>query len=259
MGTDLKLLMAELYGKATGLCKGKGGSMHLADFSRGSLGESGIVGAAIPIAVGAALSAQVRGTDQVSLAFFGDGATNEGIFHESVNLAGAWKLPVVFLCENNFYSVDTRTADVTSAPSIAGYSKGYGIPGKMVDGQDVLAVYNAVQEAMAWARAGNGPSLIESQTFRYRQHALGMVIPNYSWNDQLESWMARDPIKTFGAKLIGEGTATQDELSTIEAQLAEEVEEAIRFGKESPFPSPEEAYTENYGPDLVFDDETAAQ
>src|SRR5215469_5377253 len=122
LGTDLKLLMAELYGKATGLCKGKGGSMHLADFSRGSLGESGIVGAAIPLAVGAGLSAQVRGTDQVCIAFFGDGATNEGIFHESVNLAGAWKLGVVFLCENNFYSVDTHTRDVMSAPSIAGYA-----------------------------------------------------------------------------------------------------------------------------------------
>src|SRR5579859_6910754 len=138
-GSEFGLLMAEIYGKATGLCKGKGGSMHLADFSRGSLGESGIVGAALPIAVGAALSAQVRGTDQVCIAFFGDGGANEGIFHESMNLAGAWKLGVIFVCENNFYSVNTHTSEVTSAPSIAGLAGGYGVPGKVVDGQDVVA------------------------------------------------------------------------------------------------------------------------
>jgi pyruvate dehydrogenase E1 component alpha subunit len=250
LGTDLKLLMAELYGKATGLCKGKGGSMHLADFSRGSLGESGIVGAAIPLAVGAGLSAQVRGTDQVCIAFFGDGATNEGIFHESVNLAGAWKLGVVFLCENNFYSVDTHTRDVMSAPSIAGYAVGYGIPGRAVDGQDVLAVYAAVQEAMAWARAGKGPSLIEAQTFRYRQHALGMVIPKYGWDEELERWTARDPIKLFGVKLVGEGQARQEELEAIRAELVEEVEEAVRYAQASPYPELEEAYTDNYGPEV---------
>jgi pyruvate dehydrogenase E1 component alpha subunit len=252
MGTDLKLLMAELYGKSTGLCKGKGGSLHLADFSRGSLGESGIVGAAIPVAIGAGLSAQVRGSDQVCIAFFGDGAVNEGIFHESVNLAGAWKLPVVFLCENNFFSVNTRTADVTSGPSIAGLAAGYGIPGKMVDGQDVLAVYNGVQEAFDWARAGKGPSLIESQTFRYRQHSLGMVLERYGWDEELESWMARDPIKLFAAKLLAEGQATQAEFDAIKAKLIDEVDAAVQFAKDSPAPEPEEAFTDNYGPSTTF-------
>jgi pyruvate dehydrogenase E1 component alpha subunit len=252
MGTDLKLLMAELYGKATGLCKGKGGSMHLADFARGSLGESGIVAAALPIAVGSAYSAKVRGTDQVCLAFFGDGAANEGIFHESVNLAGAWKLGVVFICENNFYSVDTRTSDHT-AGGIAAKGPGYGIPGKVVDGQDVLAVYDAVQEAVAWARAGNGPSLIEAQTFRYTQHALGLVLKPYGWNADLESWKARDPIKMLGAKLLADGHATQAEFDTIRTGLVEEVEAAAKFGKESPYPDPQERFTDNYGPDSTSD------
>jgi pyruvate dehydrogenase E1 component alpha subunit len=253
MGTELKPLMAELFGKATGLCKGKGGSMHLADFSRGSLGESGIVGAAIPLAVGAGLSAQVRGTDQVCIAFFGDGAANEGIIHESINLAGAWKLGVVFLCENNFYSVDTRTSDVTSAPSIAGLAVGYGIPGKLVDGQDVLAVYAAVQEAVAHAAAGNGPSLIECQTFRYTQHVSGLKhLPRYGWNDELADWKARDPIELFEARLLDEGQATREELDATRARLVEEVEQAVQFAKDSPLPLPEEAFTDNYGPDITL-------
>jgi pyruvate dehydrogenase E1 component alpha subunit len=253
VGTELKPLMAELLGKATGLCKGKGGSMHLADFSRGSLGESGIVGAAIPLAVGAGLSAQVRGTDQVCIAFFGDGAANEGILHESINLAGAWKLGVVFLCENNFYSVDTRTSDVRSAPTIAGYAVGYGIPGKLVDGQDVLAVYAAVQEAVAHAAAGNGPSLIECQTFRYTQHQSSLKhLPRYGWDDELADWMARDPIELFEARLLDEGHATREELDATRARLVEEVEQAVQFAKDSPFPLPEEAFTDNYGPDITL-------
>jgi pyruvate dehydrogenase E1 component alpha subunit len=253
MGTDFNPLLAELYGKATGLCKGKGGSMHLADFSRGSLGESGIVGAAVPLAVGAGLSAQVRGTDQVCLAFFGDGAANEGIIHESINLAGAWKLGVVFVCENNFYSVDTRTSDVTSAPSLAGLAAGYGIPAEMVDGQDVIAVYSAVRNAVEHAAAGNGPSYIECQTFRYTQHQSSLVhLPRYGWNDELEDWMTRDPIELFEARLLSEGLVTGDELDATRARLVEEVEQAQRFAMDSPYPLPEEALTDNYGPDIVF-------
>lgn len=252
-GTDLKLLMAELFGKATGLCKGKGGSMHLADFARGCLGESGIVGAAIPIAVGAGLSAQTRGSDQVAIAFFGDGAVNEGIFHESVNLAGAWKLPVVFVCENNFYSVDTRTADLT-AGGIASKAPGYGIPGKAVDGQDVLAVYGAAQAAIARARAGDGPSLIESQTFRYDQHAHDLVTLPYGWDEERETWMtARDPIKLFGARLLSEGHATQHELDAIRSRIIDAVEEAVQFARDSPLPDPEEAFTDVYGPETDLD------
>jgi pyruvate dehydrogenase E1 component alpha subunit len=247
-GSDIKLLMAELFGKVTGVCKGKGGSMHLADFAIGSLGESGIVGSALPVAVGAALSAQVRGSDQVCIAFFGDGGINEGIFHESVNLAGAWKLGVIFLCENNLYSVDTLTSAQTAGPGIANRAVAYGIPGTVVDGQDVLAVYAAVREAAARARDGQGPSLIEAQTYRFREHAQGMRIKRYRTEDEEERWMSRDPVQLFAAKLLADGDATPEELEATRARVSAEVEEAVEFGRSSPLPPLEDALADNYAP-----------
>jgi len=253
LGSEVDPLMAELYGKSTGICKGKGGSFHLADFSRGSLGETGIVGSSIPIAVGAALSAQVRGTDQVCLAFLGDGAVNEGIFHESVNLAGTWSLGVVFIIENNSYAVNTRTSDVTSGPNFAGLAAGYGIPGELVDGQDVLAVYEAVHASVARAARGDGPSIVECQTYRYTEHSGGLKhLPSYGWDQDLEAWKARDPIGILEARLLSEGHASREELDSTRARLVHEVDQAVEFAKRSPYPSPDEAYTENYGPDRVF-------
>jgi len=163
-GAALGPLMAELLGRTTGVCKGKGGSMHLADFAIGSLGESGIVGAGIPLATGAALSAQLRASQQVALCFFGDGASNEGVFHESLNMAAVWKLPVVYLCENNLYAAMTPARTTTTVPNVAERAGAYGIPGVMVDGQDVVAVYTAVSDAVRRARAGGGPTLVEDKT-----------------------------------------------------------------------------------------------
>ncbi len=175
-GADLKGLMAELLGKAGGVCGGKGGSMHLADFSVGSLGESGIVGSAIPVATGAGLSAQVLGTGSICLCFFGDGAASEGVLHESMNIAAVWRLPVVYFCENNGYAVSVEQATALSVPDVAARAAGYGIPGVVVDGQDVVATYAAVRDAVARARRGEGPTLVEAKTYRFHEHAYGLKL-----------------------------------------------------------------------------------
>jgi pyruvate dehydrogenase E1 component alpha subunit len=212
-GAALGPLMAELLGRSTGVCSGKGGSQHLADFSVGSLGESGIVGAGMPIAVGAGLSAKLRGTDDVCLCFFGDGGANAGPFHEAHNLAAVWDLPVIFLCENNGYAVRTAQRETTSITNIADRACAYGIPGHVVDGQDVLAVYNVVAEAVARARAGTGPTLIEAKTYRYRDHAefgnLARKFGPYRTEEEVENWLARDPIELFRATLIERGVLSE--------------------------------------------------
>ncbi|MFD2349624.1 thiamine pyrophosphate-dependent dehydrogenase E1 component subunit alpha [Nonomuraea ferruginea] len=198
-GARLDRLMAELLGKAGGVCKGKGGSMHLADFSVGSLGESGIVGSAIPVAVGAGLAADVLGNGLVALCFFGDGAANEGVLHESMNLAAVWKLPVVFFCENNGWAVSVRAGELTSVEDISVRATGYGMPGVTVDGQDPVATYEAVSAAVARARRGEGPSLVEAKTYRFHEHAYGLRVKN-SYRDQSEVdvWrQERDPIDLF--------------------------------------------------------------
>ena len=176
-GADLKPLMAELYGKATGICKGRGGSMHLADRKVGIIGESAIVGGGIPLATGAGLSIQVRGTDQVSLCFFGDGAANQGTFGESLNLAAIWKLPVIFFCENNLYAISTPVAKSHGQPDIALRASGYGMTGVIVDGQDLTAVYAATAVAVSRARQGGGPTLIEAKTYRFEEHCLNLQVP----------------------------------------------------------------------------------
>ncbi|WP_240432656.1 thiamine pyrophosphate-dependent dehydrogenase E1 component subunit alpha [Rubrobacter indicoceani] len=246
-GSPLGPLMAELVGKATGICKGKGGSLHLADFSVGSLGESGIVGSSIPIATGAGLSSQVLGNKRVSLAFFGDGAANQGCLYEALNLAGAWKLPVVYLCENNQYALSTPAHTVTSG-RIADRAAGFGIPGVRVEnGQDVLAVYEAVSEAVRRARAGEGPSLLEVVTYRYREHSEGLRI-NVDYRDEAEreTWLSQDPITLFGRVLVERGVATADEVDALEKEIAEEVEESVRFTNESPYPEAEVAFEDLY-------------
>src|SRR5690606_7398255 len=190
-GVSLAPLMAELFGKRTGVCRGKGGSMHLADFSAGSLGESGIVGSLMPVAVGAGLSARLRGTDQVCLCFFGDGAANCGPFHESLNLASVWRLPVVFLCENNGYASTSAQAETTAIAHIALRAQAYDMPGSIVDGQDVLAVHGSVANAIARARAGSGPTLIEAKTYRYCDHheaPSSGTRPTYRTETEIASW-----------------------------------------------------------------------
>jgi 2-oxoisovalerate dehydrogenase E1 component len=240
-GAALGPLMAELFGKSTGICHGKGGSMHLADFSVGSLGESGIVGAGIPIAAGAALSAQIRGTDQVCLCFFGDGAANSGPFHEALNLASIWKVPAVFVCENNEYAVTFSVRDAMAVENVADRAAAYGIPGVTVDGQDVLAVHEAVSTAVARARAGEGPTLVEAKTYRYQEHSVMAMKFTYRSDEEIERWRARDPVALFRARLIERGICDGAEADRIDAEVVEEVEQAVAFARESPLPEPQEA------------------
>jgi len=251
-GSPLGPLMAELVGKAGGVCGGKGGSLHLADFAVGSLGESGIVGSSIPIATGAALSSKVLGNGKVSLAFFGDGAANQGCLYEAMNIAGVWDLPVVFLCENNQYALSTPAHTVTSGV-IADRAAGFGMPGVRVeDGQDVLAVYDAVTEAVERARRGDGPSLVEVVTYRFNEHSEGLRLgTDYRDASERAAWVERDPIVLFRQHLESQGVATAEQLDELEAEVIAEVDEAVRFTDESPYPDPSVAfkdlYTEPFG------------
>jgi len=253
-GADLKPLMAEILGKATGVCKGRGGSMHLTDAKVGSIGESAIVGGGIPLATGAALSAQVRGTDQVALSFFGDGAVNEGAFHESLNMAAVWKLPVIFFCENNGYAAVTAATSSHGQPVVARRADGYGMPGITVDGQNFDAVHAATKEAVARARRGEGPTLIEAKTYRFDEHCVGLFINgNYRPKEEIERFKKEgDPIVLFKAALLARGN-TEDDLAQIEAQAKRAVNEAVAFAKDSPFPAPEEAFDFLYGSPVESD------
>ncbi len=233
-------MMAELYGKKTGYNKGKGGSMHIADMDIGILGANGIVGAGIPIAGGAALSAQMRGTDQVVICFFGDGATNTTRFHEGINMASHWKLPVVYVIENNLWAQFTRTSTVINITSIADRAAAYGIPGVVVDGNDVLAVYEAVGEAVVRSRKGKGPTLIECKTYRWHGHFEGDP-QTYRLKTETEEWMKKDPIPRFREKLIGMGVLTEKEANEIDQEILKELDGAVRYAEESPLPAPEEA------------------
>jgi len=238
-GGDLKLMMAELYGKKTGYCKGKGGSMHIADINLGILGANGIVGAGIPIAVGAGYSALLRGTKQVCVAFFGDGATNEGTFHESINMASAWNLPVIFVCENNSFGVSTRIDRVTKNTDLAKRAIGYGIPGVTIDGNDVLEVEKCSKEAIDRARAGEGPTLIVAKTYRYHGHFEGEVV-TYRSKEELSEWMQKDPIKRMAEKLRIEGIP-EEVLGRVEEEIDAEINNAVAFARESSYPEPEDA------------------
>lgn len=246
-GSPLGPLMAELVGKATGVCGGKGGSLHLADFAVGSLGESGIVGSSIPIATGAALSSKVLGNGKVSLAFFGDGAANQGCLYEAMNISGVWNLPVVFLCENNQYALSTPAHTVTSGV-IADRAAGFGMPGVRVeDGQDVLAVFEATAAAVERARRGEGPSLVEVVTYRFNEHSEGLRLgTDYRDAEEKAAWVERDPIVLFRRHLEREGIATAEELDALEAEVLAEVDEAVRFTDESPYPDPSVAFKDLY-------------
>jgi TPP-dependent pyruvate/acetoin dehydrogenase alpha subunit len=240
-GADLNRMMAELYGRATGYCKGKGGSMHIADFSIGMLGANGIVAGGIPIVTGAGLAAQLEGKGQVAVSFFGDGASNAGPFHESINIASAWKLPMIYVCENNLWSADTEAKGTLALEDIAARAAGYGIPGVIVDGNDVLAVHEVAEAAVARARAGEGPSLIECKTYRQRTHTERKEAIDRRPADQVEAWMERDPIKLFAADLIEREVMIEEDWAKMEGEIAQEVLDAVKFAEESPFPDPEEA------------------
>jgi pyruvate dehydrogenase E1 component alpha subunit len=244
-GAAVRGLMAELLGKSTGVCGGKGGSMHLADFSVGSLGETSIVGSGIPVAAGAALGARMQGLDRVSLCFFGDGASSEGTFHEGLNMAAVWHLPVIFLCENNGYGITTPLSAVTLVTDIADKAVAYGIPGVIVDGQDVLAVYEAVQIAVQRARRGEGPTLVEAKTYRYEEHSVGMGRNfNYRSEEEIARWRERDPLVLFRARLCGEFGFEDEQLLAMEQVAREAIEDAIAFAQRSPVPLAHTAFTD---------------
>lgn len=238
-------MMAELFAKKTGYCLGKGGSMHIANIDIGMLGAAGIVGSGIPIATGAGLSAKLRGTDQVTICFFGDGAANIGRFHEGINLAAVWCLPVVFICENNLWAVSVPTSCSLAIPNIADRAVGYGIPGVVVDGMDVVAVYEAAGEAVARARSGQGPTLIEAKTYRFRGHFEGDS-GTYRPKEEIEEWLKRDPIKQYQEKLLEMKVLTEKETEEIDKEALAEMDKAVKFAQESPFPEPEETLENVY-------------
>jgi len=236
-GVDINAIMAEMFGKSTGCCKGMGGSMHIADFGVGMLGANAIVGGGIPIAVGAGWSCKYKKQKQVSVAFFGDGASNEGSFHESINLAAVWNLPVIFVCENNLYGFSTHYKRTMLPDDIADRAAGYGIAGVVVDGQDLLAVYDVAGQAVKNARNGKGPTLIECKTYRYRGHSR-FETPSYRTKEELQKWKQRDPIELFAKYLLTEQKIDRDELKKISDEAKAMMEAAVKFSEESPDPEP---------------------
>ncbi|WP_209511687.1 thiamine pyrophosphate-dependent dehydrogenase E1 component subunit alpha [Sedimentibacter acidaminivorans] len=246
-GAKTDKMMAELFGRKTGYCGGKGGSMHVADVSLGILGANGIVGAGIPIGAGAALASKIKGTKEVTLAIFGDAASNEGTFHEAINMAAAWKLPVVFLCENNNYGVSVNIHSVTNTDNISVRAKAYDIPGVTVDGNNPLTVYEAIKEAVEYAREGNGPSIVECMTWRMRGHYEGDPA-SYRSKEVTEEWAKKDPINNFRVYLLNEGIEEQ-EIVEIENHMDKEIEDALQFALDSPFPDPSEVTTDVYSSD----------
>jgi pyruvate dehydrogenase E1 component alpha subunit len=247
-GGDLSKMIAELFGRSTGYCRGKGGSMHIANADIGILGANGIVGAGIPIAGGAGLSIQLRGTGQVVACFFGDGGANQGSFHESLNLAALWKLPVIFVCENNQYAISVAQSRSTSIQDVFVRKDAYGMHGCMVDGNDVMAVHEAALEAAERARNGEGPSLLECKTYRWRGHYEGEADRGRTYRsaEEIADWKSKCPIERLRKKLLQEALLAESDLDKIEQETREEIEKAIRFAEDSPFPDPEEALTGLY-------------
>ncbi len=244
-GVDLNAMMAEVYGKATGACKGKGGSMHIADVDKGMLGANGIVGAGGPLACGSGLMAKTLGTDQVTVCFFGDGAAEQGTMHESMNLACCWTLPVVFVCENNGYAETTPCGYHCSARSISDRGVAYDIPGLTVDGSDFFAVYEAAEEAIGRARRGEGPSLIECRGFRYYGHFQGDSMLYFTEEEKKRN-RAQDPIEKFKKRGLERKLLSKKKIAEIDAKVAAAIEEAIKFAEKSPWPAPEEVFTDVY-------------
>lgn len=244
-GGDTKYMMAELYGRTTGYCKGKGGSMHIADRDLGILGANGIVGAGQDIAVGAGLAIRYRGTDQVAACFFGDGSTNQGTFHEALNLASVWKLPVIFVCENNHFGISMSQSKHQAIQDIADRAASYGSPGIAVDGNDVMAVYEVAKEAVDRARKGQGPTLIECKTWRWRGHFEGDP-GTYKDPKEQEAWMDKEPVGRYRTFLEENGVMTSDETSAIDTMIDDEIDAAIAFASESPLPKPEDVVKDVY-------------
>ena len=236
-GADPSRAMAELMGKATGYCKGKGGSMHIADLTKGNLGANAIVGAGIPIAVGGALAAQLRGSDQVAVSFFGDGASNQGTFHEGLNLAAVWKLPVIFVCENNGYGISCPVAESTSVENISDRAKAYGIPGVTVDGNDVFAIDKEAKKAIKRAKKGDGPTLIECKTYRWYGHWTGDP-QAYRTREEVAGWKEKCPIKRLEERLIEKDIIRPSQIEQIEKEAILEIEKAAEFAISSPEPDP---------------------
>jgi acetoin:2,6-dichlorophenolindophenol oxidoreductase subunit alpha len=235
-GADLNLMMAEFRGKEVGYCRGRGGSMHIADVARNNLGANGIVGGGIGLAMGVGLALKLRKTKSVVLGIFGDGASNQGIFHEAANMASMYRLPVVYLCENNQYAMSTTIKKTTRINDISERAASYGIPGITVDGNDVLAVYEAIKAAADRARAGDGPSLVEAKTYRWKGHSKND--PGvYRTKQEVEEWKKKDPIARFRGKLIEDGIITAEEADDIEKAAAQVIEDAFIFAESSPEPS----------------------
>jgi len=248
-GGDINLMMAELFGRYTGYCKGKGGSMHIADRDKGILGANGIVGAGQPISCGAGLSIKIRKTDQVCVCFFGDGSTNQSTFHESLNLASIWKLPIVFVCENNHYGISMSQDRHQAIKDIADRGAAYNIPGVSVDGNDPMAVYEAAEEAVARARAGKGPTLIECKTYRQHGHFEGDPA-TYKPKEEQAAWMAKDPMPRYSKFLVENGVMTQAEIDDVDKKVAGEIDAAIKFADAQPFAPDESVVTDVYS-DIV--------
>ena len=240
-GAEPHRVMAELFGKATGICKGKGGSMHLFDPSLNFMGGYAIVGGQFPIAVGLAFAARYRQDDRIAACFFGDGAVNQGTFHESLNWARLWELPVLFICENNFYGIGTEVHRSSAIPDIHKRTCGYDIPSEKVDGMDVIAVYQAVKHAAEWVRQHSRPYLIEAVTYRFRGHSMADPA-KYRSAAEHEVWKARDPLPTFAKRLIDEDIASEDQLGAVLANARTQVQEAVLFAESSPWPEDEEVY-----------------
>jgi len=245
-GGVIKYMLAEMFGKKTGYCKGKGGSMHIADINLGILGANGIVGGGPPLATGAALAAQYRDTDAVAVCFFGDGASNQGTTHEAMNLAACWKLPVIFVNENNMYGLSACTLDTMCIADVADRASAYGIPGVVVDGNDVVAVYEATVEAVKRARKGQGPTLIECKTYRHRGHTEGDPGTAYRSKEEIADWKKKDPIPRFEKKLIKLKVITRKKMDAIKQAIDTELEEGIRFAEESPYPDHSDVTTDVY-------------
>ena len=254
-GLETDKMMAEIMGKHTGNCKGKGGSMHIADFSKGMLGANAIVGASIPLAVGAALTAKYQGKekDSIGVAFFGDGASSQGVLHESMNLASIWNLPVIFACENNQYAEATPSWYAVSVEDIADRASSYNIPGVVVDGMDVFEVYEAAEEAVIRARSGNGPTLLELKTYRYHGHFHADQPGKYRTSLEEKEWHKKDCIKNFEKRVITQKIFTKAKLDKIKKQIQQEIDNAVDFALSSPLPPKEVLYEDvyvNYSNDL---------
>ena len=244
-GGQLKPMLAEILGKATGYCKGKGGSMHIASLTLGNLGANGIVSGGLPIAVGSALAARMRHTDRITLVAFGDGASNEGNTHESMNLANIWKLPVLFLFENNQYAVSTRSEYSIAGGSLVTRAAGYGMPGVLVDGNDLEAVYAAAREAIAYVRSGKGPYLLQCDSYRIEGHYYGDAMV-YRTKEETDGWRKKDPILRTEAELIQRAVLTQEQCHKIKAEVQQEVEEAVAYAESSPEPSLDSLFEDVY-------------